>query len=163
VGSQCLEREGLFCLTLDARQEWYRYHHLFQDLLQRQLEARLSPNEIANLHGRAAAWLDEHGLLEEAIHHALVGDGPAEASRLMVSHRNDILNGEQWHRLERWLRWLPTETVEDDPELLMLKTWHLLNEGRHVDVYSHLDRIEERLSSEFDAERAGHVRMLMEL
>ena len=87
-------------------------------------------------------------MLEEAIHHALEGDGPGEAGRLMVRHRNDILNGEQWRRLTLWLNRLPAEVVEDDPELLMLKAWHLQNQGRHAEAFSVLDRIEELLSRE---------------
>jgi ATP/maltotriose-dependent transcriptional regulator MalT len=145
---QFLEASGMLCVALDDQGEWYRYHHLFQELLQRQLKARLAPDEITGLHRCAAGWFEAQGLLEEAMHHTLQGDGPAEASRLIVRHRNDILNGEQWHRLALWLNRLPAEVVEDDPDLLMLRAWHLQNRGRHVEAFSVLDRIGEIVSRE---------------
>ena len=140
-----LEDSGLFCIDLDERGEWHRYHHLFQELLQRQLKAKFTPDKIAGLHRRAASWFEARGLLEEAIHHALQADGPAEAGRLMVRHRNDILNQEQWHRLTRWLNLLPVEVVDENPELLLLKAWQQKQEGHYAEVFKLLDRIEERI------------------
>ena len=140
-----LEDSGLFCIDLDERGEWHRYHHLFQELLQRQLKAKFTPDKIAGLHRRAASWFEDRGLLEEAIHHALQADGPAEAGRLMVRHRNDILNQEQWHRLTRWLNLLPVEVVDENPELLLLKAWQQKQEGHYAEVFKLLDRIEERI------------------
>jgi LuxR family maltose regulon positive regulatory protein len=144
---QFLEKEGMLCVIMDEQGEWYRYHHLFQELLQRQLKARLTPDEIAGLHRRAASWFEGEGLLEEAIQHLLQADEPAEAGRLIVRHRNDILNGEQWHRLDQWLQQLPAEVTEDDPELLMLKAWRLQNQGCHEEAFPVLDRIEALTSS----------------
>jgi LuxR family maltose regulon positive regulatory protein len=142
-----LEDSGLFSVALDGSGEWYRYHHLFRELMQRQLEAKHTQSEIAALHRRAAAWLEEQGCLEEAIHHALQADGAEEAGRLMVRHRNDILNQEQWYGLDRWLHQLPAKTIEYDPELLMLQAWLLQNHGRYSEAFSMLDRIEELINS----------------
>jgi LuxR family maltose regulon positive regulatory protein len=135
-------------VALDASGEWYRYHHLFQELLQRQLKARLTPDEIAGLHRRAASWFEEQDLLEEALHHLLQADGPVDAGRLIVRHRNDILNQEQWHRLHRWLQQLSAKTIEDNPELMMLQAWHLQNRGRYPEAFIMLDRVEEVINSE---------------
>ncbi|NOR40050.1 MAG: hypothetical protein GQ537_02420 [Gammaproteobacteria bacterium] len=143
-----LEDSGLFSVALDESGEWYRYHHLFQELLQRQLKARFTPHEISGLHRRAASWFEAHGLLEEAFNHVLQADGPAAAGRLIVRQRNDILNGEQWYRLTLWLNRLPAEVVEDNLELLMLTAWHLRSQGRHVEVFPVLDPIEELMSRE---------------
>jgi len=141
-----LEDRGMLCVSLDEKQEWFRYHHLFQELLYDQLKAHVAPNEIASLHQRAASWFEEHGWLEEAIHHALAGEGPAEAARLIVRHRNEILNQEQWHRLDGWLKRLPAEIIQEDPELLMLEAWHCQNRGRCPEAYVLLDRIDETLA-----------------
>ncbi len=143
-----LEASGLPCVALDQRAEWYRYHHLVQELLQRQLEDRFMPEEISGLHRRAAAWFEGQGSLEEAIHHTLQADEPAAASRLMVRHRNEILNEEQWYRLGHWLRRLPAELVENDPELMILKSWQLRSQGRHEEILPVLASIEKCLSSE---------------
>jgi ATP/maltotriose-dependent transcriptional regulator MalT len=57
--------------TLDNNREWYRYHHLFQELLQQRLLGELAPGEVNDLHCRASAWFEEHGLIDEALQHAL--------------------------------------------------------------------------------------------
>src|SRR5207247_8479856 len=70
-----LDRSNLFIVPLDGRHGWYRFHHLFQQLLQRQLQAHSSEDEIAMVHKRASAWYADQGLMDEAIEHALaVGD-----------------------------------------------------------------------------------------
>ena len=60
-----LERSNIFLVALDDRQGWYRYHHLFQQLLQKQLQERMSKDEIAMLHRRASAWFADQGLIEK--------------------------------------------------------------------------------------------------
>jgi len=144
---QFLEDQGMLCIQLDDKHEWYRYHHLFQELLYGQLTTHVAPNEIASLHQRAAGWFEERGWLEEAIDHTLRGDGRAEAARLIVRHRNQIVNGEQWHRLDTWLKRLPADVIENNPELLMLEAWHCQNRGRFPQAYAHLDRIDEMIES----------------
>jgi LuxR family maltose regulon positive regulatory protein len=136
---------GLLCIPLDDRQEWYRYHHLFQELLQRYLQEHLDATETASLHDRASRWFEEQGLLDEAIQHALKGSDPRSAGSLIARHRSEILNEEQWHRLDQWLRWLPPGTAEDNPELLLLKAWLLANRCRHAEAHEILDRIDELL------------------
>ena len=64
-----LERSNLFLVPLDNRREWYRYHHLFGELLRHEL-ALAGPDEVAGLHGRAAAWHLEAGMSDEAVRHA---------------------------------------------------------------------------------------------
>ncbi len=66
-----IERSDLFLISLDNRQEWYRYHPLFQELLQQRLSEEMTAGQVADLHVRASRWFEGHGLLEEAIQHAL--------------------------------------------------------------------------------------------
>src|SRR5207248_8295568 len=70
-----VEDSNLFLVSLDERQGWYRFHHLFQQLLQQRLQARISTEELATLHRRASAWYARQGLIQEAIEHALVAGG----------------------------------------------------------------------------------------
>ena len=112
-----LEESNLFCIALDEDHQWLRYHHLFQQLLQRTLQSRYSAEEIAALHDRARAWFEENGMIEEAFHHALAGSGSEAAGTVVARHRHELMNKEQWHRLRRWLELLPGATVENDPEL----------------------------------------------
>jgi LuxR family maltose regulon positive regulatory protein len=85
-----------------------------------------------------------NGLFEEAIPHALAGRRAA-AGQLLARHRNALLNREQRHRLERCLRLLPADTIENDPELLLLKAWLMHHQGRQIETPAVLDRIEALL------------------
>ena len=73
-----LEELNLFVVPLDDRREWFRYHQLFRQLLQHQLERRYQRDEIAALHRRASRWFAAHDLLEEAVQHALLADDTGE-------------------------------------------------------------------------------------
>jgi LuxR family maltose regulon positive regulatory protein len=123
---ELLARRNLFVIPLDDERTWYRYHHMLRELLQDELRRRLSAGEIAALHCRASAWLAEHGLVEEALHHALAAGDTGIAARLVAEHRHRAMNQEQWHRLRRWLGLLPREVVEGDPQLLIVEAWLLI-------------------------------------
>ena len=66
-----LKKEDLFLIKLDSENRWFRYHQMFQQLLQNQLERYRNPGEIATLHSRAGTWFKENGSIEEAIRHSL--------------------------------------------------------------------------------------------
>ena len=145
-GRACLdwiERSELFITPLDNRQEWYRYHHLFQELLQQRLSAEMTPAEVTNLHRLASAWFEEHGLIDEALHHTLAAGDLDLAARQMNAGLRDVLNREDWFTLERWLRLLPEEFVEHRPELLMIKAWVLQFSWQHGAQIKVLQQVEE--------------------
>jgi LuxR family maltose regulon positive regulatory protein len=118
---QWLESNGLFVISLDADRKWYRYHQLFQELLQRRLLAEVGPEQVTELHRRAAVWLAGQGLVEEALRHALVANDLDLAARLMVAGLCDVLDRDARFTLDRWLRLLPQEFVQRRPWLLMMK------------------------------------------
>lgn len=120
-----VERSEMFIIPLDNRREWYRYHHLFQELLQQRLTAEAAPGEVADLHRRASAWFEAHGLIDEAIQHALAAGDLDLAAHQMKAGLLDVLNREDRPTLERWLRLLPDEMIQRDPGLLMIKAWAL--------------------------------------
>ena len=142
-----LTESNLFCVPLDEQGEWLRYHHLFQDLLRRTLERRYGPDEIAALHERASVWFEENGLIEEALHHALAGDSPEAAGRLVTRHRHDLMNREEWHRLRRWIHLIPRDIIEKGPDLLVLQAWSLWNQIRLREMAGVLDRVDTLLSA----------------
>ena len=144
---ELLKNTGLFCISLDQQGEWYRYHHMFKEQLERQLRKRFTPDGITSMHRQAAAWFESHDSLEEAIQHHLMAGDPAAAGRLIVRHRNTILNEEQWHRLGVLLDKLPMESVDEDTELLMLKAWQMKTEGCYAEAFQLLDRIGERIGN----------------
>lgn len=114
-----LEQLNLFTIALDDSNEYFRFHHLFQRFLTERLHERCDPARIAALHRQASAWFAAHGLIEEALAHALAAGDTAIAADLVASHRHDLYNKEQFSRLTRWLRLLPVTAKEGHPELLL--------------------------------------------
>src|SRR5438034_1006931 len=118
-----LERTNLFLIPLDTRQRWYRYHHLFQELLQQRLQTHKSQEELATLHRRASAWYAKQGLIEEAIEHARVAGDASEARQLVEAQFFRAFEQEQLVLVEHWLQLLPEEQIQRSPFLLVARAW----------------------------------------
>jgi len=142
-----LEQSNLFVIPLDDLHRWFRYHHLFQRLLQRRLKRKLSPDDIAALHKQAAKWFAEKGMLDEAFRHTLVSGDISAAIRLVAQHRHDLMNQEQWHLLDRFLSQLPADSIENKLELLTLKAWSCENRSRLQEMATVLSKIETFMTS----------------
>ena len=125
-----LDRSNLFIVPLDGRHGWYRFHHLFQQLLQGQLQAHRSEGEIAMYHTRASAWYADQGLIDEAIEHALAAGDESSAKRLVEAQFFWAFEHEQWVRLERWLRLLPEEHIQGSIVLLVARVWIVQAKGQ---------------------------------
>ena len=80
-----LEGANLFLVSLDNRREWYRYHHLFRDLLRYRLREQVKAEGIQDLHGRAAAWYAQYGFTDDAIRHYLAAQDFSQAADLIES------------------------------------------------------------------------------
>ena len=120
-----IESSELFVIPLDNRREWYRYHHLFQELLQQRASVEMRPEQVDNLHRQASIWFNEQGLLDEALHHALAAGDLDLAAHQMIAGLRDVLNREDRPTLERWLRLLPEDIIQSQPGLLMIRAWEL--------------------------------------
>jgi LuxR family maltose regulon positive regulatory protein len=124
-----VERANLFLIPLDEVRGWWRYHHLFADLLRVRLR-QTSPARMVELHRAAAAWCQEHGLLDEAIHHALAADEPDWAGRLVEQHLHQMLRRMETVMLQRRLAALPAEVVRSRPGLALALAMQELRRGR---------------------------------
>jgi LuxR family maltose regulon positive regulatory protein len=120
-----LDRANLFLISLDLEGKWYRYHHLFQELLAHRLQARAPGGEIASLHARASAWFAGNDLVEEAMTHALAAGDTVGAACLVEANYRRAINRSQWTRLERWVELLPDGIVEQRPGSLLARCWVL--------------------------------------
>ena len=140
-----LQNENLFLITLDTENYWFRYHHLFQDLLRNQLKRRYSSEEIATLESRASQWFESMGLIDEALKHALAADNIERAVQLVERHRQSALNNDQWYALEKWLTMLPETLVQERAELLMAKAWVILHHFNFEAIFSIMDHVESLL------------------
>ena len=112
-----VDRSGLFVVQLDDVRAWWRYHHLFADLLRARLEQE--PERARRLHGNAAAWYEQHGLPDDAIRHALAAGEQEWAARLVEEHFDTVFNlrGEQ-ATIRTWLPALSEDLVVR-PRLLL--------------------------------------------
>lgn len=146
-----IERSDLFITVLDNRREWYRYHHLFQEVLQQRLSAEVGLDKVAELHRLASNWFEKHGLLEEALHHSLAAGDWDLTARQMSAGVRDVLNREERPTLERWLRLLPEEIIQRYPGLLMIRAWVMQFLWRHDLQTQVVRQVEELLGSNRDA------------
>ena len=112
---------GLFVISLDEVNEWYRYHHLFAELLRVRLHQQLDSQTVAGLHQRAGEWHARHGLIEEAVRHFLACGDVEAAVRVVADHAQPGLDREDWPLVERWLALLPEPAVQRDPALLLAR------------------------------------------
>ncbi len=141
---------NLFCISLDEQQTWVRYHHLFQNLLQVHLERRYNREEIKDLHKKASVWFEEQNYLEEALKYALKTDSPDEASEVILRHRQEMTDREQWYQLVKMLDLLPQEVIEHNPDLLILYARTLDKRGQYAEWEQVLNRAEVSLNSLLD-------------
>lgn len=133
---------NLFAVALDAHGEWFRYHHLFQNLLQQELERHTAPGEIVALHLRASAWFEAEGLIEEAIRHALAADASVLAAEIVERHRRSEQHQDRWWNIERWLALLPSDLQEQRPGLLLAQAFVFHYRHRLASIVPLVERIQ---------------------
>src|SRR5215469_2780218 len=119
---QDIERAGLFLVPLDEVRGWWRYHHLFADLLRARLRAE-RPGRVQALHRAAAAWSQEHDLADDAVRHALAAGDAGWAARLVERNVETLLGRSEGATLRRWLSALPAESVRDRPRLCLAQAY----------------------------------------
>jgi len=151
TGSQSLleqvERAGLFLVPLDEVRGWWRYHHLFADLLQARLQQEQA-DRVVHLHRSAATWCQEHRQPDDAIRHAVAAGEMTWAARLIEQHFDELfyLRGEGV-TVQRWLSTLPAELVRIRPRLLLAQSLLAFHSGRIETVEPLLDAAEQAYAS----------------
>jgi ATP/maltotriose-dependent transcriptional regulator MalT len=143
-----LERANLFVVPLDDVRRWWRYHHLFADLLRARLAAEL-PARVPGLHRAAAAWHAEHGFADDAVRHAMAAGETGWAARLVERHVEALLRRSEGATLDRWLSALPVAAVRARPRLCLAQAVAAIVGGR-------LEAVEPLLASAEDAFAAAH-------
>jgi LuxR family maltose regulon positive regulatory protein len=147
TGSQALlqeiERLGLFLVPLDETRGWWRYHHLFADLLRARLLAE-QPGRARALHRAAADWYERHGSADDAVRHALAAGDTGPAAGLVERNVETLLGRGEGQTLRRWLSELPAEAVRARSRLCLAQAYSAA-------FGYHLDTLETHLE---DAERA---------
>ncbi len=117
-----LERRDMFLRPLDSDREWFRYHHLFASYLRRRLE-RDHPDRIVHLHRTASAWLADHGLLSEAVTHALAAGDETRALDLVERQAMSMVEHSRMATLLGLIKKLPQFRLPDRPGLQIAIAW----------------------------------------
>jgi ATP/maltotriose-dependent transcriptional regulator MalT len=134
---EALDRGNLFLVSLDDRRRWYRYHHLFADVLQARLLDE-QPRQIPDLHRRASEWYEQNGDQPAAIGHALAAGDFERAAGLVELAIPAMRRTRQEARLRGWLEALPGEVVQVRPVLSVYFAGVLLISGEIEGVESRL-------------------------
>ncbi|MEU4293587.1 LuxR C-terminal-related transcriptional regulator [Kribbella sp. NPDC026596] len=138
-----LDRGNVFLVPLDAERSWYRYHHLFGDVLRARLMAE-HPEQLPALHRAASAWYASHQLVADAVRHALAAGDHDRAAYLVEEALPEMRRARQDNLLLSWSRSLPDDVVKRSPVLSIMSGWSRMMAGD-------LDGMERRLD---DAEAA---------
>ena len=124
-----LEDANAFVVSLDPARTWFRYHHLFADLLRLELRRRL-PEELPTLHRLAAKWLIGHGEIVDAIRHTQAAGDWSEAARLLADHSFGLTLDGQAQTIESLLHGFPPGAVTEGPDFPLARATSDLAQGR---------------------------------
>jgi LuxR family maltose regulon positive regulatory protein len=136
-----LERSNLFLVPLDDRRHWYRYHHLFGDVLRARLTDEM-PGRAAVLHRQASAWFEAHDDRPEAIRHALAAEEFSRAADLIERTIPELRQARHEATMRTWLGALPREVLENRPVLMMGRVGAQMATGDIDGIEPLLDDIE---------------------
>ncbi|NTU82959.1 MAG: LuxR family transcriptional regulator [Chloroflexales bacterium] len=120
---ETLERDNIFLVPLDAERQWFRYHHLFSEVLYDRLRAGTPPEQMAALHRRASAWFAAHGLVNLAVGHALQAGAVNDVVAIIEPVGLAMATRVGEATLRTWLPAIPDETVRARPRLALLRAW----------------------------------------
>jgi LuxR family maltose regulon positive regulatory protein len=133
-----IERVNYFLIPLDPRHEWYRYHHLFGELLRHELERR-EPRRAAELHNRAGRWFLDTGMVSEAIGHLTAAGELDAASELIYNNWLAFTNAGQRETVARWMDQLPRGYIASDGRLCLAQARTALTVGERDEVLRWVD------------------------
>jgi LuxR family maltose regulon positive regulatory protein len=144
-----LEHANLFIIPLDEERHWYRYHHLFADLLHQRLRQTQS-DWVPTLHHRASEWYEQNGFVDEAIEHSLHADDSERAAHLIEGRVDDLWGRGEHSKLRRWLIKLPIDLVFSRPYICIYHAWYLYPSGQLDEAEQTLQAAEQASDSRTD-------------
>ena len=123
-----LERDNAFVVPLDGQRTWYRYHHLFQEMLRAELD-RQHPKVSQDLLARAADWHELHGSADEAFEYGRVIGDFDRAGRVLFRHMENYVSRGRIQTVRRWLETCSDDEIESDPKLSIGAGWFVAHLG----------------------------------
>jgi LuxR family maltose regulon positive regulatory protein len=139
-----LEKENLFTVPLDASREWYRYEHLFADLLRHRLEVEMGKETVRELQIKASEWYGENGFRENAINHALAAEDWQRAISLITTA--DPINKYGGTAIYNWLHQVPRETLLNNTSGAVYYAWSLAQTSRFSAAAAFVEDYEKSLA-----------------
>lgn len=144
-----IEQANLFLVPLDDVRGWWRYHHLFADLLRSRFRAEQPDHVVGDIHRRAARWHHRHGEVDDAITHAFAAGDPSWAAQLIERHADELLMRREGATLRRWFAELPRGFA--DSRRLLLAEARVALYGGQVDRAEHLLDQADELADDADS------------
>jgi LuxR family maltose regulon positive regulatory protein len=148
---------NLFLVPLDNQRNWYRYHHLFRDLLQQHLKQTLSSDQIASMHCRASDWYKENNMIVDAIRHAFEAGDMVHVARLVEENIFTLLDQGEIRTLIRWMEMIPDKVKLNRRWLNIAHAWALIYAG-NLKVGEEMLRHAEEELYELDADEQAHAK-----
>ena len=161
-----LEKNNLFVIALDENREWYRYHHLFADLLHSRLQ-QISAGRAATLHMKASQWFECRHLLHEAIDHALLSNDFQRTAKLLdTSSQTRVLI--DVFAIQKWIQQVPGEIMREHPWIYVSQAWICLSMGKLEQIEDALKEVDgfvredknQSMSGTEKEDIQGHVAMV---
>lgn len=142
---ESLERMNLFVIPLDDERRWYRYHHLFADVLKKRLEQHY-PDSLHELHKRASQWFEKNGLVSEAIRHSLTGGDMDRAIQLIEQNGPLLLMSGELNALSGWIKAVEARS-QAHPWIHIIKGWLSILTGQPERAEEEFQPAENLISS----------------
>lgn len=142
-----LEQQNLFIIPLDNQRKWFRYHHLFADLLRQRLQQQNS-DSIAQLLLRASGWHEKKGYIHSAIDYAISAEDYRAAAVLLERVSADDWRHDKRRKLSNWLEKLPIQYIHEHPDLSLFYIWVLMDDNRQEEAENSLAVIERYLEDQ---------------
>ncbi|MCH9649437.1 MAG: LuxR C-terminal-related transcriptional regulator [Deltaproteobacteria bacterium] len=155
-----LESDNLFLIPLDEDREWFRFHHLFRQLLERQLHQRATEADCARLRLRASQWLASRGYPDEAFAQALAAGDQQQTLQVLEAYALKILHLGDAATVTGWFERVPMDWVEAHPRIAVLRALGLFLAIRWAELESWLPRLQELLASGVDEDTEGLLLVL---
>jgi LuxR family maltose regulon positive regulatory protein len=151
---EALERMNLFVIPLDDERRWYRYHHLFADVLRKRLEQHY-PGSLPRMHQRASQWFEQNELIPEAIRHSLTGGDQDRVIQLIEKHGAILILSGEYNALSNWIKAVESRS-QTHPWIHILKAWLFILTGQ-PERSEELLQIAEKLISSLEADPQNKI------
>ena len=148
-----LRQSNMFLVALDYEQRWFRYHHLFREILCRQFEKIHEPSFISQLQMKACAWFEKNGMIDKAIKSAVSSGEVSLAIEIVERYRVSMINNDLWHEMSGWIKHIPQKYLNQHPGLLLVQAWICYEKSQVESLVAVVERL-DLLMSQGDIEES---------